>query len=180
VQRIRSTRRPQNKDHVNDFLGLVGYYQKFIPSITELTHDLQKMLSKEARFRGFMSTKKLLSNYELSDRRKFSNPSWLLKLHLLGSRCKPCWNGSSVSTENQRRTQPHSVWEKSILSLTQKVLLASETVHSNGLENWVIPLHYINARKFTLLTDPDSLQLLNPTCFLSLDVKMERWRCTCR
>jgi hypothetical protein len=48
LQRIRSTRHPQNKNHVKGFLGQVGYYQKFIPNFTELIVALQKILSKEA------------------------------------------------------------------------------------------------------------------------------------
>ena len=50
LQRIRSTRRPQNKDHVKACLGVFGDYQKSIPSFTELTDALQQMLSKEALF----------------------------------------------------------------------------------------------------------------------------------
>ena len=50
LRRIRSSRRSENKDQVRAFLGLAGYYQKFIPKFTEIADPLQNLLPKEASF----------------------------------------------------------------------------------------------------------------------------------
>jgi hypothetical protein len=51
LRKIRGSRRPENKYHVRSFLGLVGNYQKFIPEFTGKADALCILLNKEEPFR---------------------------------------------------------------------------------------------------------------------------------
>ena len=68
LRRIQSSRRPENKDQVRAFLGLDGYYQKFIPKFTEIADPLQNLLPKEASFSWGESKKVLMFAYETRSR----------------------------------------------------------------------------------------------------------------
>jgi hypothetical protein len=48
LRRIRSSRRPEKKDQVRAFLGLVGYYQKLKPKFTEIADPLHNLLPKKS------------------------------------------------------------------------------------------------------------------------------------
>jgi len=72
LRRIRSSRRPENKDHVRAFLGLVAYYQKSIPKFTEIAVPLQNLLPKEASFLCGECKKVILFAYETRSRKTAS------------------------------------------------------------------------------------------------------------
>jgi hypothetical protein len=72
LRRIRSSRRPENKDQVIAFLGLVGYYQKFIPKFTEIADPFQNLCPKEASFSWGKSKKVLLFSCETRSRKTAS------------------------------------------------------------------------------------------------------------
>jgi hypothetical protein len=53
---------------IHSFLGLAGYYHRFIPNISKITKTMTKLLEKEAKFKGspqckeaFLTLKKLLT-----------------------------------------------------------------------------------------------------------------------
>ena len=50
VSAIKKFRKPSNIDELHHFLGLTGYYRKFIPLFTNVTKPLNKLLKKNTKF----------------------------------------------------------------------------------------------------------------------------------
>jgi hypothetical protein len=84
LRRIRSSRRPENKDQVRDFLGLAGYYQSLQSLLILFKFCYLKML----RFRGGRARKFFCAVTKLAFSRQFFDSSRQLKSILLGNRCK--------------------------------------------------------------------------------------------
>ena len=67
VAAIMALEPPKDVDKLRQFLGLVGFYGKFIPFFADITACLNTMLSKGETFRGWNSTTMHLN---------YLNPSW--------------------------------------------------------------------------------------------------------
>jgi len=50
IARIQGAARPRSKDEIRAFIGVVGYYQKFIPQFAERAHHRQKLIGRDATF----------------------------------------------------------------------------------------------------------------------------------
>ncbi|XP_063919420.1 uncharacterized protein K02A2.6-like [Zophobas morio] len=69
VRDVKNTPRPQNVKQVKAFLGLVNYYNKFIPNNASLLHPLYELLKKDSQFvwsehceRAFVQVKEILTS----------------------------------------------------------------------------------------------------------------------
>ena len=51
VSAIVEAARPGNADEVIRFLGLITYYNKFIPEVATITYPLRRLLEKNAQFK---------------------------------------------------------------------------------------------------------------------------------
>ena len=51
LERIQNMPAPRNTKEVKQFLGLVGYYRKFIPCFPDITHPLSKLTAKNQVFK---------------------------------------------------------------------------------------------------------------------------------
>ena len=160
LRRIRSSRRPENKDQVRAFLGLVGYYQKFIPKFTEIADPLQNLLPKEASFSwgqeqesSFVSLRNSLSEdsflihpdnsshfYVATDASDVGMGAVLLQKR--DGELRPIQFASKRFSPSQRK---YSAPQRECLAMIW------------GIERFH---YYLYGRKFTLLTDHDSLKWL--------------------
>lgn len=50
VKKVMDMPVPRNRDEIRSFLGLVGYYRRFIPSFAEVAHPLTTLIKKEVEF----------------------------------------------------------------------------------------------------------------------------------
>ena len=55
---------PRNPKEVKQFLGLVGYYRKFVPRFADISRVLTHLTKKDVEFKWCQNAKKLLSNLE--------------------------------------------------------------------------------------------------------------------
>lgn len=50
LEAVRHFPRPKTPKNIKQFLGLAGYYRKFIPNFSNLTKPLTKLLKNDSRF----------------------------------------------------------------------------------------------------------------------------------
>ncbi len=51
VKAVKDSKKPETKEAVRSFLGMVGYLSKFIPRYASITAPLRKLTQKEIKFR---------------------------------------------------------------------------------------------------------------------------------
>jgi hypothetical protein len=68
VQEVFDWKSPRSATQIHSFLGLVGYYRRFIPNFSKITKPMTQLLEKEAKFKWspqcnevFLTLKKLLT-----------------------------------------------------------------------------------------------------------------------
>jgi hypothetical protein len=68
VQEVLDWKSPRSVTQIRSFLGLVGYYHRFIPNFSRIAKPMTKLLEKEAKFKwslqcegAFITLKKLLT-----------------------------------------------------------------------------------------------------------------------
>jgi hypothetical protein len=162
LRRIRSSRRPEIKDQVRAVLGLLGYYQKFIPKYTEIADPLQNFWPKKLRFRGgeeqessFVCLRNLLSEDSFLIHPEDSSPFDLAReardvgmggvlLQKRDGELRPIQFASNRLSPSQRK---HSGPARECLAM----ICGIERFH-----------YFVYGRKFTVLTDHASLKWLKP------------------
>jgi hypothetical protein len=67
VQEVLDWKSPRSVTQIRSFLGLVGYYHRFIPNFSKIAKSMTKLLEKDAKFKWslqceetFLTLKKLL------------------------------------------------------------------------------------------------------------------------
>ena len=179
VQAIKEYPRPETKKQVRSFLGLVGYYRKFIPNfseraavITDLTKGKSptKIIWEEIHESAFQDLKQALQNFPI-----LRPPHWDQEF-ILQVDASNRGLGAILSQKDQeglehpvayasRKLQPRE--EK--LSTTEKECL--------GIV-WAVELfrYYLFGRKFRLQTDHNPLVWLNQV--RDKNRKLLRWSVT--
>jgi hypothetical protein len=68
IQEVLDWKSPRSATQIRSFLGLAGYYPRFIPNFSKITKPMTKLLEKEAKFKWslqceepFLTLKKLLN-----------------------------------------------------------------------------------------------------------------------
>jgi hypothetical protein len=72
VQEVIDWKSPRLVMQIHSFLGLAGYYRRFIPNFSKIAKPMTKLLEKEAKFKwspqckeAFLTLKKLLTTAPL-------------------------------------------------------------------------------------------------------------------
>lgn len=81
IECIKKIPRPKNEKHIKQFLGMIGYYRKFIENFATLAKPLTKLLKKDCVFKwdneqeqAFIDLKDVLINKSLLQYPNFSEP----------------------------------------------------------------------------------------------------------
>jgi hypothetical protein len=68
VQEVLNWKSPKSVTQIRSFLGLVGYYHRFIPNFSKIVKPMTQLLDKEVKFKwilqceeAFLTLKKLLT-----------------------------------------------------------------------------------------------------------------------
>uniref|UniRef100_A0AAG5DIK1 RNA-directed DNA polymerase n=1 Tax=Anopheles atroparvus TaxID=41427 RepID=A0AAG5DIK1_ANOAO len=174
IRKILEWSLPKTKKEIKQFLGLAGYYRKFIKDYSKITRPLSSCLKKEAKLdvakeeylKSFENLKAILSSDQVLAFPDFEEPFILTtdaSNHALGAvlsqiqsgQEKPIAFGSRTLNETEQR---YSTTEKEALAII-----------------WAVEKYkpYLYGRKFTLVTDHKPLVFIK-SC--SKNAKILRWR----
>lgn len=174
ITAILNMKEPNNQKHIKSFLGLVGYYRKFIPKFAQLAKPLTTLLRKDTPFifgekqkEAFKTLKNILTTEPILQYPKFENPFILttdasneaigavLSQGDIGSDLPIAYFSKTLSPAEQN----YSTTEKELLAIIKSVK------HFRP---------YLYGIKFTIVTDHRPLQWLYN--HKELSGKLFRWR----
>ncbi|XP_043212449.1 uncharacterized protein K02A2.6-like [Amphibalanus amphitrite] len=178
VQAVRDAPRPTGVQELRSFMGLAGWFAKFIPAYADVVRPLACMLRKNVKFtwseeaeESFQTVKRLITSRPIlqpfqsalpiivtSDASDRGAGAVLAQLHPDGTEHPVSyWSRSFTDTE-----QRYSVSEREALSAVQ------------AIERWKL---YLWGRFFTLRTDHSALTtLLSPKCSGRAGARIARWQ----
>ena len=159
IKRIKESIRPQNKDEVRAFLGLVGYYQKFIKNFAEIAYSLTELIHKDSEWNwtkeceeAYVKLKQILTGQEI-----LRHPDWKSKF---------------ILTTDASLVAMAGILSQEINGVQYPIQFASKKFSKVERLKWSIPEreylaviwamkkfeYYLRGRKFLLITDHQSLQ----------------------
>lgn len=174
TQAVSEFPRPKTRKNIKQFLGLVGYYRRFVPDFAKIAKPLSQLLKREIRFlwgdsqeRAFQTLKNILCTEPLLQYPKFDEP------FLVTSDASDFAIGSVLSQGIIGRDLP--------IAYTSRVLTDAELNYSTTEKELLAIIYavkqfrpYLYGRKFTLITDHRALvwldKLRDPTS------RLARWR----
>jgi hypothetical protein len=167
VRAIRDWPAPISVTGVRSFLGLAGYYRRFVKDfskisspLTELLHIDKKFEWKEAQQQAFDELKRAVSTGPVLIIPDDTIP------YVVTTDASGYAIGATLSQDQGNGSQP-------IAFLSKKMLAAEKNypVHEQELLAVICALkewrHYLHGRKFTIITDHQSLRYLNTQPHLS-------------
>ena len=173
VAAVKSWPPPTNIHDLRSFLGLAGYYRRFVKNFSTIAAPLGELLRKDAKFiwsnqhqEAFDKLKQAVSSAPIllspdpirpytvvTDASGFAIGAALCQDH--GKGLQPCAYLSRTMTQAERNYPVH---EQELLAI----------IHA--LREW---RHYLHGYKFTIITDHRSLQYLQTQPHLS--ARQVRW-----
>lgn len=164
VDAVVNAPRPENVSQVRSFLGLINYYQHFLPNLSTLLQPLHKLLEKGSKWKwtpecedAFVQAKKLITSEEVL---AHYDPQRPIKLECDAS---PYGLGAVLTQVMEDNTERPIAYASRTLTKTEK--------HYSQIDKEALALiwgvkkfHiYLFARRFTLRTDHKPLTaIFNP------------------
>ena len=174
IKVIKNLPNPTNVTEVRSFLGMVGYYRRFIPSFAELSEPLNKLLKKNAKFNwttecthSVNQFKSLLISAPILRRPDFTKPFQIV--------CDASNVGIGAVLEQLDSKGEHytiAYWSKTLNS-------AERNYHTSERELLAVVMsikhfkHYVGGTKFIVYTDHNALTHLNTA--KNLEGRLQRW-----
>ena len=81
---ITNLAEPKNIDELHHFLGLTGYYRKFIPLFVDIMKSLNKLLRKDTKFNGLHNVSQYRNIWRMHSAR---NPSYSILTYISHTPC---------------------------------------------------------------------------------------------
>ena len=113
---------PKTPKEVKQFLGLVGYYRKFVPRFTDISRVLTHLTKKHVEFKWtaecencFQILKKTLKESPIL---RYPDPEANYTLYTDASKYAYC---RSLNTRHRRNRPPHHVCKQTLQGLTVKL-----------------------------------------------------------
>ena len=165
---------PKTQKEIKGFLGLLGYYRKFIPKFAQLTKPLTKCLKKNAKIthdQQFITTfetcKKILINHPILQYPDFSRP------FILTTDASNVALGAVLSQGQLGEDKPIAYASRTLNETEQKYsTIEKELFAIVWATKYFRP--YLYGRKFTIYTDHRPLQWL--FSLKEPNSKLVRWR----
>ncbi|KAJ3654355.1 hypothetical protein Zmor_013548 [Zophobas morio] len=165
---------PKTQKEIKGFLGLLGYYRKFIPKFAQLTKPLTKCLKKNAKIthdQQFITTfetcKKILINHPILQYPDFSRP------FILTTDASNVALGAVLSQGQLGEDKPIAYASRTLNETEQKYsTIEKELLAIVWATKYFRP--YLYGRKFTIYTDHRPLQWL--FSLKEPNSKLVRWR----
>jgi hypothetical protein len=169
VEAIKEWVAPRNVAEVRSFMGLVGYYRRFIAEFSRIAHPITSLQRKEKTFqwteeceKSFQRLKQLLTNAPIL---RIVDPN--MDFMVCTDVCKEglggvlSHNGFVICYESRKLKENEKNYATNDLELTTII---------HALRKWI---HYLMGRRFELRTDHNSLKYLfdQPT----LNARQSRW-----
>jgi RNase H-like domain found in reverse transcriptase/Reverse transcriptase (RNA-dependent DNA polymerase)/Integrase zinc binding domain/Chromo (CHRromatin Organisation MOdifier) domain/Retroviral aspartyl protease len=174
VKAITEWPTPNNVQDVRSFLGLAGYYRKFVSGFSRISSAMSELLQKD---KPFIWTEAAQSSF---DRLKLAVTTAPVLILPDASRPFTVTTDASGFAIGATLSQDHGKGEQPIAFMSKKMLSAERNyaVHEQEMLAIICALkewrHYLYGKKFTIITDHKSL-----TYFVSqpnLSSRQARWQ----
>ncbi|OMJ14782.1 Retrovirus-related Pol polyprotein from transposon, partial [Smittium culicis] len=173
VEAMLKVPHPRNLKELQSFLGMVGYYRKFIPSFSKTAQPLNKLLTKNTKWNWnedcIYAAEKLKD--DLSKSPVLSHPDWN-KEFILTTDASINGLGAILSQKHENKEKPIAYGSRSLSSFEKNYSISN--LEGLGVV-WGIKLfkNYLWGNKFTVVTDHSALVQLFKTKELS--GRLARW-----
>lgn len=170
VHAIENAKPPTNIKELQQFLGIINYYRKFIPNLSQKASPLYELLKKEKEFvfkEKELNAFNLLRNFLITEPIFLKIPNFNLPFELATDASNEAI-GAILSQNNQvveYASRSLNTTEKNY-STTEKELLAIIF----GIEHF---RYYLLGRKFKIITDHNPLKFLDS---VKQNSKLIRWK----
>ena len=159
VKAMQKMPRPTDVTELQQFLGFVNFYRKFLPRLSETQIPLYGLLKKDIEFRwteqqeqAFIATKNLLTSNQL-----LGHPDWSKTFYLsTDASLKAAAAVLEQFEQNFKRARPLAYWSKAF-NRTQRNYSASDRelfALFHGIKNF---RSYLLGAKFVVFTDCQAL-----------------------
>ena len=160
VKSIRQWPAPTSVVGVRSFLGLAGYYRKFVKNFSKIASPMTKLLQKNEPFQWKEPQQKAFEALKLA---VSTAPTLILpddsKPYVVTADASGFAVGATLSQDHGRGLQPIAFMSKKMLERELRY-----PTHEHELLAVVCALkewrHYLHGRKFTIITDHQSLRHL--------------------
>ncbi|HVX00319.1 MAG TPA: reverse transcriptase domain-containing protein, partial [Candidatus Babeliaceae bacterium] len=173
VKAIQDWPAPINVSGVRSFLGLAGYYRKFVKNFSDIASPLSELLQKTPRFEW----KEAQQNaFDILKRAISSAPILIApddtKPYVVNTDASGYAVGAALSQDQGRGLQPVAFMSKKMLPAERRYAVPEQELLAVicALKEW---RHYLHGRKFTVITDHQSLRYLSTQPQLS--GRQARW-----
>jgi hypothetical protein len=176
VEKVRSIPTPKTVKDVRSFLGLAGYYRRFVPNFSTIARPLNNLLRKDNLFQwtpdcmtAFEQLKKALTSAPILARPDFD------KAFLLSTDASKKGLGAVLSQHDDEGRERVISYASRGLTPAEKNYSATELECLAVV--WAVGKykHYLHGSNFTLTTDHQALQWLLKTSRLPENGRLCRW-----
>ena len=174
LEAVKSFPRPKTPKNIKQFLGLAGYYRRFIPNFSRLAKPLTNLLKNDTRFEwtsfqeeSFETLKQLLCEEPVLQYPDFSKP-FILTTDASGTAI-----GGILSQGEINQDRPIAYASRTLTDNEQKY----DTYEKEALAIVYCVKHfrpYLYGRKFTLVTDHKPLMWFKNA--QDANMRILRWR----
>ena len=170
---------PSNISEVRSFLGLAGYYRRFIQSFAKLASPLNSLLQKSAKFEWGESQAKAFKELKtrLTTAPVLAYPDFNREFALHSDASNEAIGFVLTQADTEGRVHPICYWGRSLTSPERNYSISEKEVLAivEGIKTFRV---YLASKPFTVVTDHSAATFINNIKTTAQNGRLCRWALT--